>query len=216
MTIAYADVLAEVAGNLQMDPTDTELLSKFDILNKANAAQRAILRKAPVTQIDNILKSVTGDLSINVAYYQWPSDFIRVSDLWVDYDSTISDTNIGNEAVLAPKGIFNARSLDKRPSQIYPSFFWVDGGFELRPIPDGNVTDGFMLKYVYEIPDMAPSTQDSLLRSDLQNALVFKTTELCALVDEFSPEMANRFGQLFMDEIAGLWADNVDLKRKKD
>ena len=204
--ISYAEIKAEILANLDMD-NDSEAATKFDVLNKANAAQRTLLRKVPVTEVDNILKSVTGNLSANVAYYQWPSDFIRVSDLFVDFNTSISDTNQGVEAVFSESGIFQVRSLDQQAHEQYPLFFYVDGGFELRPIPSSDVTDGWMLRYIYEIPDMS-DTQDSLLRSDLKNLLIYKATSLCALVNQYSLELHDKYEMMFIKELNGLWEDN--------
>ena len=118
--IEYSEILAETIANLKMDYTDAEVLDKFDVLNKINAAQRSILRLAPISQVDNILKTVTGDLQINVPTMAWPSDYVRVSKLFVDYLTTISNTNPGVEATMAEKGTFQTRSLDQRPSKQYP------------------------------------------------------------------------------------------------
>jgi len=209
--ISSGELVAEVLHNLDMD-NDAEAQEKFDVYNKLNEAQRAILRNAPVSQVDNILKTVTGNLQNGLPYYQWPSDFVRLSDLFVDYETSITDTNPGVEAIMPPSGVFQIRNLDLQPSKTYPAMFYVDGGFELRPIPDRDVTDGFMLRYVYEPPAIS-ATQDSLLRNDLRSALVFKATSLCAMVNSFDLNMADRYEALFQQEIKGLWSENKDLNR---
>lgn len=204
--IAYTDIKTEVLANLDVD-NDADSVAKFDLDNKMNAAQRALLLKVPVSEVDNILKTVTGDLTASVPYYQWPSDFVRFVKLFVDYYTSITDTNLGDEVVKSGDGVFQPRSLDRQPQQGFSRWSPVDGGFELRPMPSANVTDGFMLRYIYN-PPVISSSQDSILRQSLRNALIHKTTALCALVDKYDVVLSERHDALFVQEVKDLWGKN--------
>jgi len=211
--IEYSDIIADVAGYLEMDDSDTELLSKFDIVNKANNAQREIIRLAPLTVVDDLIKSVTGNLSEDISTYQWPSDYARFSNLYVDYSAEITLTNQGVEAIPASENTFQVRSLDMRPQTGYPMYSFISGGFELQPAPSADQDNGWMLRYVYRIPDIEDGSQDCVLRADLQNVLVFKTVALCAAVGKYDIPMSERFDKMFYDSIKALWQTNVDIAK---
>lgn len=211
--IEYSDVLAGVAGYLEMDESDTELLDKFDILNKANDAQDDLITRVPISVVSTLIKSVTGNLSQDVSCYQWPSDYVRFSDLYIDYSAEITQTNQGVEAVPTPENTFQVRSLDQRPQTEYPVYAFVAGGFEVQPAPSADQDNGFMLRYVYKIPDMVSGSQNSLLPANLKSLLIYGTVARCAAVDNYDIPMSERFQKLFDDGIKALWGTNNDFKK---
>lgn len=214
MSIIYDEIKSEVLNNLDLDATDTEAETKYQILASANAAQRSILRKVPVSQVDNILQTVTGKLLEDIPYYAWPSDFIRFYQLWISYGSAISEINLGLPVTQMEGGNFVVNNLDKAPSSYNPKFFFVDGGWEIRPKPTADQDDGYQLQYVYSPPDIS-ATQPSLLRDDLRNALIFKTSELAGLKGGNRVQHSEKYGSLFIAEIAGFWQNEHSKKAER-
>ncbi len=205
MSIDYTtEIMPEVLKNLDLDSTDSEAEAKYQILLSANNAQRTILRKVPIEQVDNILLTVTGPLQINIPYIAWPSDYIRFSKLKVSYTAAISETNLGIKVTKAKDGSFLEFNLDESPSLQNPKWSYIDGGFELRPKPPQNQTDGYELEYVYNLPAIS-ATQSSLLRDDLFNALIFLTTANAALKGGGKADLGKIYNDKFAVEIRGLW-----------
>jgi len=201
MSIDYnTEIKPEVMHNLDLDATDTDAEARYQILESANAAQRLVIEQAPIAKLDNIIQNATGKLLGSVAYYQWPSDFIRFVRLWVDYAYAITDSNLGRLCTLQKDGNFTINSLDKQVDSNNPKYAIIDGGFELRPMPNSDLVDGFLLEYIYNLPEIS-ATQPSLLRVNLKNALIFKATELAALKGGNRIEHANKYAELYKEAI---------------
>jgi hypothetical protein len=210
MSIAYSTLKAEILELLDLDADDATAEDRYGILNAVNQAQRSILRQVPLDQVDNILETALGSLLVNVAYYAWPSDFIRIKQVWVDYAAEISDTNLGKPVTEMHNGQFVIGNIDKSPNPQYPKFFMVDGGWELRPMPTANQTNGYQLQYVYNPPAISDS-QPSLLRDDLKNALIFRAAEFSSL--KGGNGKAEYFQKVFLEELSGLWNNSKESNR---
>jgi len=200
MSIDYnTEIKLEVMHNLDLDATDTDAEARFQILESANAAQRIVIEVAPLDRIDNIVKNLAGQLVINTANYSWPSDYVRFIGLWIDYTNAITDSNLGRAVTRKKNGDFTIKSLDRSHDRQNPKWAPINNGFELRPMPSVTLTDGYLLRFVYNPPAISAS-QTSPFRSDLKNALIFKATELAALKGGNRVEQANKYGELFRGE----------------
>lgn len=200
---------AAVIANMELN-NDATTESRFRVYANINAALQTVLRVFPLSQIDNAIKTTKGNLLQDISAYQWPSDFVRFIRLWVDYNNAITQTNPGYEAIPPWEGEFYADSLDRRNSQKKPLVEYVEGGFEIRPVPSAALTAGLRLKYVYLQPDISDS-QNCLLREDLQNAIEFEATSLCAKIDSYNLELSANMHERFKEELAIFGGSNVDV-----
>ncbi len=202
MSISYSELVTDVLKNLEMNSlvSNSSQISRFKVVENLNAAQRDILKMFPLETMDNAKKTVKGDLSAGVSSIQWPSDYMRLVKLWLDYGAEICNVNPGKEAIPAQNQTLHPNSLDKRPTVQFPCYEIIEGGFEIRPVPTADQTNGFRLRYVYMLPDIS-SNQDSLLRTDLKDALVFRATEYCAIVDGYRMDLADKYGKLFLEQL---------------
>jgi len=199
MSISHADLLAEVMGNLQLDATVDNTRFNFD--DNVNAAQRKLLNMLDQKYLTEAIKTDRGDLSINVPFYQHPAGFYRFLKLWIDYGAEITDLNVGKRANLVGDVDIDINNINRPYSITYPQVsLGVEGGFEIRPIPLANQTKGWRMRYVYALAKIS-STQVCLLRANLRNLLVIDTTKRCALVDDFNPELAARYEDIFKEEV---------------
>jgi len=57
------------------------------------------------------------------------------------------------------------------------SFDFVEVDFDLRPVPDANLSNGIRLRYVQKFIDVSDS-QSCMLREDLRNAIVLEAGSL--------------------------------------
>lgn len=204
MSITGTDIRDAVLANLELND-DATTITRFRVWETILSAQRAILRTFPIDQIDCAKRTITGDLTINVSAYQWPTDFIRLIKLWIG-TSAISATNRGYEARPAQDTPY-VINLDRRPDSNYPTYDIVENGFEIFPVPSESISDGFRLRYIYDLP--TPSAlQDSLLRDDCFDALVYKATSLSMLIDSYDIPGSQRFEQLFDKELLRFSGDN--------
>lgn len=200
---------SEVIALLELN-NDSDSVTKFKVYENINAAVRYICRIFPLSEIDNAIKTDKGNMLSGVSAYQWPSTFIRFIQLWLDYNSAISQTNPGYEVGLVPDGRFYPNSLDQRPTRYAPKFDFVEGGFDIRPVPDSNLANGIRLRYVQAFPDVSDS-QNCLLREDLRNAIVLEAGSLCCLVDNYNLELSNILHQRFFEEYKAFGGNNRDI-----
>lgn len=186
----------EVLSRLEL-AANTETITRFKVWENINAAIVRILRLFPIEIIDNALKTARADLKSGQGSYQWPSDFLRVFRLRVDYSQTIDNSNTGVDVDL-----YNDNSpapLDRRGSVFLPFAEVIEGGFKLFPVPSSNVTHGIELKYVYRLPTVS-STQVCLLREDLRNAIVSEAASLCCYVDGYDTQLGADLHSQFIEE----------------
>lgn len=206
--ITGATLKAAVLARLELN-NDSTTITRFLIYENINAAVRFILWTFPLQLIDNAIKTAKGNLVSGTSAYQWPSDFVRIIKLWVDFTNQITQTNPGYEALESPDNILYANSLDQRPDSYHPRYDIVEGGFDLRPVPSGNLSNGFRLRYVYLLPTVSDS-QQCLLRADLENAIVYRASALSALIDGYRPDLATQFDQMFWQEAQAFGVKNVE------
>lgn len=210
MSITYDSIKENVMPSLDLDYTDTEVIAKYNLLKNANSAQRYIrsilhryLPKLPINLSQNVLKTVTGKLLEDIAYYAWPSDYLRFMQLWVSYTAAITETNLGKPVTRMGQSQFVVYNLDQAASTQNPKFDLVDGGWELRPMPTADQDDGYQLQYAYKMAEISAS-QPSLLSDNLENALYFKTIELTASLGMNRSDLVGLYSRLFSEEIQGL------------
>ena len=205
--IAASDLVDEVLSNLELDGNIAANLTRFKVYDNLSAVQRFLIRQLPLTEIDTAIKTVKFNLTTNVVAIQWPSDYARFVKLWMDFTNPITDINQGRLLTEAKNGEFNIDITDYQPTTEYPKFEFIEGGFAIRPIPSSSVTNGGRLRHVQQLPKIS-AAQDSLLREDLRNLMVYRGTALCAMVDDYSPDISTRFNALFVQEGASFWGDN--------
>ena len=196
--ITGATLKAAVLARLELN-NDATTITRFLIYENINAAVRFILWTFPLPMIDNAIKTVKGNLVAATSAYQWPSDYVRMIKLWVDFTNQITQTNPGYEAVLSLDNALFVNSLDQRPDPHHPRFDIVEGGFDVRPVPAGSLSNGFRLRYVYLLPTVSDS-QQCLLRADLENAVVLRAVAFSAMIDGYRPDLADKFDKMFWQE----------------
>lgn len=196
--IAYSELTAAVIGIMEIDNTDAD---RFNVDINLAIAQQGLLNVLPSRFLKNAIKTVKGDLSNGVSLYQWPDDFFRRLNVWADYSAEISESNPGAKCIPYDPDE-HVLPIQDLGSITYPFIDMdVEGGFGLYPVPSSDQTNGLRIRYVWKLPNPA-STQPCLLNYDLKNLMVFKTVQLCALVEEFNIELSREYGRLYDDELA--------------
>lgn len=197
MPIAYADLLAEVQGNLEIGSNDT---TRFQIQEKLNAAQLDILNVLPAHYLENAIKTAKAALVNGQAAYQLPNDVVRLIQVWIDFDNAITDSNPGNLAYEHRSSLYGV-TMGDMASQSYPRFEFIENGVEIRPVPDAAVSNGMRLRYIYKLPDMS-ATQDCLLSVRFRNLLIYRATALAARVENYNHQLGNEYEEYYRDELA--------------
>lgn len=206
--ISYDEMVAEILANLDMN-NDSEAQTTFNVQDNLNRAQEDVLLAVPISEVDNVVSARLGNLSANISCYQWPGDFVRRYKLFVDYDNEISLTNPGIEAIFNKKGVLSIYNLDKQGRSDHPFYSFVDGGFELSPIPEADQTNGFLMRYIYQQPKLS-SSQDSLLKANMRGLIVARATAKCARVNKYDLELAASWDNHYNEMIKLLWSNNKD------
>ena len=195
--IPYTELTEEVIGNLEIDSND---MDRYKVVENLNAAQLELLNTLPTKFISNIVKTTAVDLSINVVSYQWPNDFLRYLQLWLDFTAAITVDNRGREATTFIAGNYLRPMMDIASTQFPFIDVEIEGGYEIRPKPSATMVHGGRMRYVYR-PQAIATNQPSLLNYNLRNLLVYKGTQLSALIDEYRPDLSDRFGGFFDKEL---------------
>ena len=200
--IPYTELRDADLGYLEIDSSDT---TRFQVDESLNRAQEHLLLILPLEYISNAVKTAKTNLVSGQADYQWPDDYIRMVEVWVDYTKPITYSNTGKVCTPLPdESVMYVGDRTQFASKNFPMIdLNVENGFAIYPVPDANVTDGIRIRYVYSLPNIS-STQDSLLRYSLKNLLVYYATSLSALVENYRPELASAMQQLFQDELKGM------------
>jgi len=203
--MTYAELTNEIIANLEIDSSD---LGRYQVVEKINLAQLEIINVLPFNWIANIIKTSYFNLlapaNPNNHLYQWPPDFLRFVQGWVCY--TVSPEGMDRDHQGLPLNEWIADNHHKTIDQIATiNFPFIDihheGGFEIRPAPAAAVTNGGRLRYVWRIPAV-DTGQPSLLNYNLKPLLVHRASELAAMVDNYRPDLANRFKKLFEEDLA--------------
>ena len=197
--ITYAVLKAEVLGRLEIDVTDA---TRFKVDESLAHAQRAILNSLPEQHIANAIRTSRFDLVANTASYQHPEDYLRFTDLWLDYEAEITTTNLGRYATPLESSTGFIRNPADKATKRYPYVdLEVEGGISIYPVPAVDQTNGGRIRYIQLLP--APTDiQNCLLNERLQNLLVYKATAMSALVEEFNLNLAKVMNELFDKELA--------------
>ncbi len=201
MSVSYTDLKTEIAGFLQIDTGDVD---KYQIESTVNRAQILLLNILPATFLLNAAKTKRLNLIANNDL-QYPTDLVRTLSLWIDYANSITATNKGRAMrIVQDMDIDQAANKTVIPTADFPvASMGAYGGWELRPLPSINVTEGLRVKYIKSLPIIS-SSQNCLLQSNLINMLVFISTSFSATVNNYSPEKADRYWGYFMFELQGL------------
>ena len=202
MSMTYASLSLEVAGRLEIGSTDVD---KFKVQDSLNEAQRHILSTFDIRFLTEAVKTVRGNLVNATVMYQYPADFMRYIQLWLNYSAEIPNgdpANIGKPARLMIDDEIVQTNRNMLANVTYPSVsLGVEGGFEIRPAPTAAQSNGFRLRYVYQLPEIA-AAQDCLFRTAKRNLVVFYATMLSAAVENYRPDLVSTYKALY-DEEAG-------------
>lgn len=196
MPITYTELITPIQNNLEMSTTDSERLARFNVVANLNAVQTELLNILPRQFLTSAMKTVRFNVQTGVPDYAWPSDYIRFFRIWIDYDNPITYTNPGREALEFMPEEHN-RAIDDLSSKLFPYIdLNVEAGFYISPIPDANVTNGFRLRYIYQIPPIA-SDQPSLLYPRFKSLLIDGATARSAATDNYRPDLAKFHDDLY-------------------
>lgn len=201
MSIAYTELQSAVVGQLEIDATDGD---RFELDANLATAQLGIINALPFEYLKNCITTTKFNVASGTHLYQWPDDFVRFVALWVDFASTINEASgvYGNKCISPNDETAHLKNFAALATKRYPVVdLNVEGGFGIYPVPDANVTDGFRLRYIWRVPNPT-STQDCLLEYNLRNLMIYKATQLCAMVDEFNIQLAGEMGKAYADELA--------------
>lgn len=203
MSIPYSELTEEVVANLEIDSSD---LDRYQVVEKLNLAQWELINMLPFKWIANIIKTTKFNLlapsNPNNHLYQYPNDFVRYVEAWVDFSNSITRDNRGTPLYEWVADNHHL-TIDQVATTKYP-FIDIEreGGFEIRPAPTAAVTDGGAIRYVWRIPAI-DTLQPSLLNYNLKPLLIHRATELCALVDNYRPELSAAQKTLFQETLQG-------------
>lgn len=206
MSISAAELSAEVLGNLELDASVTADVARFKIYENLSAAQLHLINILPIQYLRDGIKTTLVKLLKDEAEYQWPVDFCRFIALWLDFGNPIivtgASTNHGKR-VTEYDADRHHQPIKSIGTTTYP-FVDVNSqdGYIISPAPTAEVIDGGRLRYVYKPPNIAVA-QDSALNPNLKNLLIYKATEMSALIDQYRPDLADRFKGLYRDELQG-------------
>jgi len=178
-----------VLANLSLNDTDNAAVVRFQVYENLTLAQRQISLTFPVRVVDDAVKSFRFNVVSGQSSYQWQDDHLRLLNLYVDWENTITDANPGVEVREAEGANLSPFSLDARPSKLFPRYKLVKNGFEIKPVPSASVDKGFRVKYVQNLQSLDKDT-DCLLKDSLENAMIAYATYLCALIDNYSESIA--------------------------
>jgi len=203
MSIAYSDIYTEISNNLQIDTADRD---KFNMQNTVNRAQLLLLNILPAEFITNAIKTKKLSIFNGESGLQLPDNFIRLEACWIDYVNPITDSNTGTSIRISEVGdIGLMTNLDTMASKEFPTAsLSAQGGWEIDPIPDADVVNGFRAKYIYMLPDIT-DTQNCLLRDRLRNLLVFAATAYSAAVNNHDNARSGQFWDKFTFELEMLY-----------
>lgn len=215
MSITYTELSTAVANNLEISTTDTERISRLNIDANLNIIQRELLNVLPKEYLGSAIKTIEGNLTFDVYTYAWPSDFVRFIRLLLDYDGSITTLNLGREAVEYNQEE-HVLPMHELALNIFPMVDVNDAaGFRIAPTPFFSITDGYQLKYVYQLPDIS-SGQDSLMHPRFKGLLVDGATARSAAQDNYRPDLAAFFQNKYDTALAAFLPkeDKKPVKRR--
>ena len=202
MSIPYSELTSEVVANLEIDSSD---LSRYQVVEKLNIAQLEIINTLPSKWIANIITTRRFNLldpsNPNNHLYQYPGDFLRYVEAWIDFVNPITRDNRGSPLFewIADN---HHQTIDQVATTLYPIIdIEREGGYEIRPAPTVAVEGGGVLRYVWRVPAI-DTDQPSLLNYNLKPLLLHRGTELSALVDNYRPDLSSAHKKLFEENLA--------------
>ena len=185
MAILTTDLVREVLNNMELDGNKASNIVRWKVYDNLSSIQRYLIRNLPLKEIDVAVKTTKFDLADGTNRIQWPDDWARFIRLMINYSAAITESVPGRLVREDKTGAMNNIDVtDYAPSQDYPQFERIENGFRFLPVPSAARANGGQLKYV-QMPPNISSTQNSILRDDHRNLLVYGGTELCAAVDLF-------------------------------
>lgn len=200
MSILYTELLGAVVGHLEIDATDA---SRFEFDANIATAQLGLLNALPFKFLKNAVTTTKTNIDDGIHLYQWPSDFVRFHELWLSYDAAINEAAgvYGNKAQEYDGEQAHIKNIASLATKRYPYIdIDVEGGYGIYPVPSADQATGQRIRYIWQIPNPT-ITQDCLLEYNLRNLLIFRATQLCALVDEFNIQLAQEMGKNYTEEL---------------
>ena len=195
MSISQATLTAEVVKTLEIDNTD---LSRFKVYEHLNQAQLFLLNKMPAKHLTAGIATATFNLVSGQTLYQWPSDFLRLIQIWLNYSASVETSE--REASRWDSDQF-LRSFNAMGTVNFPFYdARREAGFAISPAPSADQATGGRIQYVQRHPEIS-ATQDSLMDARFKNLLIYRAVALSALVEDYSPNLNERYMALFEQEL---------------
>lgn len=201
MSITYTELKDAVVGQLEIDATDAD---RFQLDINLAAAQLGIINSLPFDYLKNVITTTKTNIQTGIHLYQWPPDFVRFVGLWLDYANEIVESSgvHGNKAQHYDGEGSHVVNIAALATKRYPYVdLNVEAGYGIYPVPSADITDGQRLRYIWQVPNPT-NTQECLLEYNLRNLMVYRTIELCALVDEFNVELSGIMQKLYTEELS--------------
>lgn len=198
MSISYEDLSLEVASRLRINSTDRD---RFKVQDSLNHAQRFLINSLDKKYLNNAIRTIKGKLLKGEPAYQLPTDFVRHIAIWISYTAAITAATPGKPATVVGEDEIDINNRNKPATTTYPQIsYGAENGFELRPIPSADQTNGWRMRYIYLLPDIN-SSQNCMLKDNLKNLLVLYASSLSAMVDGYSEKMAAGYLAEFNEEL---------------
>jgi len=199
--ITSAELLADVCGFLQIRTEDRD---RFQVYQSLTLAQIHLLNILEPRFLTACIETQTANLTANTASYTWDEEWhvARALGLWVNYAAAITDQSPGVEAAMVnDTAIFQRCNLDRLPTMEHPQYtLGIAGGFELRPIPTQNVTNGYRVRFVAS-PRPVTQSENAAVDYGLKPLLVYYATALSATVENYSPQIHQSMMALYAEEL---------------
>lgn len=198
MAISEADLKAEIIANLEIASTD---YTRYKVYESINSAVLELLNILPVKYLSDMIKTATAaNLVANTANYALAADFLRFVSARISYTAAISSTNMGRR-LHEYDSEKQSLPIEDIASRDYPFIsFEHDGYAEVSPVPTANQSSGLQIKYIYLPADVA-SGVDSDLDARFKNLVIYKATQLSAMIDNYRPDLAAKFGAMYDEEL---------------
>lgn len=208
--MTYAELCAEVAGQLEIDETD---YLRFNLAANANKSVRHLARVLPVELIPELVRTQVEDFEITGAV-EPEADYVRSVRLNLTYSGSALGPG-GAEARWIPPAEWGAsRSLSDIPTEDYPVYTHLgdylsitptglNGVIMAMPLPAAKVTQGLYHVYV-GFKDAVDSTHAVPLGERFRPLVVNLTCKNVCLVNHFDPVRAEAYSAMVDAELAGL------------
>jgi hypothetical protein len=184
--IPYSVVEAEVISRLEIDSSDASK-ARFNIPGNILEAWRRVVRDFPYESLRSCAQYDTATLKTSGIHTYAEDQYIRIFNVFVDYDNDKRNTVKGYRAIKRSQ----AMDMFAGKSFIAPSYDidQIDESarnITIEPLPRVEVPNGLVLQVVLNVEEIGDEIN---LEYALLGPLVSMAVSLCAMVDNYNPEM---------------------------